>query len=54
MFSRGSSYRFSGRTQKQIIEATQEHARQQPSFNRLVLLNGLSELFKILVKLISE
>ncbi|KAK3726912.1 hypothetical protein QZH41_016711 [Actinostola sp. cb2023] len=34
VFSRGSSYRFSGRTQKQIIESTQEHSRQQPVFNR--------------------
>ncbi|EDO33626.1 predicted protein [Nematostella vectensis] len=34
VFSRGSSYRFSGRTQKQIIDSMQDSFRSQPSFQR--------------------
>lgn len=36
LLSRGSSFRYSGRTQKQIIEGCRTTFRQQPLFQRFV------------------
>lgn len=38
LLSRGSSYRYSGRTQKQIIEGCRTSFRQQPAFERFASL----------------
>ena len=38
LLSRGSAYRYSGRTQKQIIEGCRTSFRQQPAFERFASL----------------
>ena len=52
IFSRGSSYRYSGRTQKQIIDGCRTTFRQQPLFQRFVpyAVYSLTEQLELIIR----